>query len=191
MLKKITAVVALAVAGLFVAPLAANASYVPNAQITATGDFTPGGTFVVEFSDGAFQPNEEVSLALTGENATGATLAVVDTQTTQKTASATGAVSLTVTLPTNATGSYEVTGTGLSSQILGTITITVTADGTGAGAGAGAGGSGADSNGDGLADTGFNTPAFVVWGAAGAVALGAALIAVFVMMRRQRASLSA
>lgn len=189
MLKKITAVVALAVAGLFVAPLAANASYVPNAQITATGDFTPGGTFVVEFSDGAFQPNEEVSLALTGENATGATLAVVDTQTTQKTASATGAVSLTVTLPTNATGSYEVTGTGLSSQILGTITITVTADGTGAGAGAG--GSGADSNGDGLADTGFNTPAFVVWGAAGAVALGAALIAVFVMMRRQRASLSA
>jgi len=187
MLKKITAVVALALAGLFVAPLAANASYVPNAQITATGDFTPGGTFVVEFSDGAFQPNEEVSLALTGENATGATLAVVNTQTTQKTASATGAVSLTVTLPTNATGSYTVTGTGLSTGLIGSVTITVSAA-PGAGAGAGAG---ADTNGDGLADTGFNTPAFVVWAAAGAVVLGAALIAVFVMMRRQRASVTA
>lgn len=185
MLKKITAVVALALAGLFVAPLAANASYVPGASITATGDFTPGGTFVVDFSDGSFQPNEEVSLALTGENATGATLAVVNTQTTQKTASATGAVSLTVTLPTNATGSYTVTGTGLSSGLIGTVTITVSAAG-GAGAGAGA-----DTNGDGLADTGFNTPAFVVWAAAGAVVLGAALIAVFVMMRRQRASVTA
>lgn len=183
MLKKITAVVALALAGLFVAPLAANASYVPGASITATGDFTPGGTFVVEFSDGSFQPNEEVSLALTGENATGATLAVVNTQTTQKTASAAGAVSLTVTLPTNATGSYTVTGTGLSSGLIGTVTITVSAA-PGAGAGA-------DTNGDGLADTGFNTPAFVVWAAAGAVVLGAALIAVFVMMRRQRASVTA
>jgi hypothetical protein len=182
MLKKITAVFALALAGLFVAPLAANASYVPGADIVVTGDVTPGGTFVVTFTDGAFQPNEDVSLALTGENATGATLAAVDTKTLVKTASATGSVSLTVTLPTNATGTYTVTGTGLSSQIIGTTTVTVRAA-----AGGGAGGTG----GGGLADTGFNTPAFLVWGAAGAVVLGAALIAVLVMIRRQRAGIAA
>lgn len=180
MLKKITAVFALALAGLFIAPVAANASYVPGADIVVTGDVTPGGTFVVTFTDGAFQPNEDVSLALTGENATGATLAAVNTKTLVKTASATGSVSLTVTLPTNATGTYTVTGTGLSSQIIGTTTVTVRAAVAGGGAGAG-----------GLADTGFNTPAFLVWGAAGAVVLGAALIAVLVMMRRQRAGLAA
>ncbi|WP_285043414.1 hypothetical protein [Plantibacter sp. LMC-P-059a] len=180
MLKKITAVFALALAGLFIAPVAANASYVPGADIVVTGDVTPGGTFVVTFTDGAFQPNEDVSLALTGENATGATLAAVNTKTIVKPASATGSVSLTVTLPTNATGTYTVTGTGLSSQIIGTTTVTVRAAVAGGGAGAG-----------GLADTGFNTPAFLVWGAAGAVVLGAALIAVLVMMRRQRAGLAA
>ncbi|AQX81144.1 hypothetical protein HOW07_13405 [Plantibacter sp. MCCC 1A11337] len=180
MLKKITAVFALALAGLFIAPVAANASYVPGADIVVTGDVAPGGTFVVTFTDGAFQPNEDVSLALTGENATGATLAAVDTKTLVKTASATGSVSLTVTLPTNATGTYTVTGTGLSSQIIGTTTVTVKAAAAGGGSGNG-----------GLADTGFNTPAFLVWGAAGAVVLGAALIAVFVMIRRQRAGVAA
>ncbi|WP_285026162.1 hypothetical protein [Plantibacter sp. ME-Dv--P-122b] len=180
MLKKITAVFALALAGLFVAPLAANASYVPGADIVVTGNVAPGGTFDVTFTDGAFQPNEDVSLALTGENATGATLAAVDTKTLVKTASATGSVVLTVTLPTNATGTYTVTGTGLSSQLIGTITVTVKAAAAGGGAGNG-----------GLADTGFNTPAFLVWGAAGAVVLGAALIAVFVMIRRQRAGVAA
>ena len=182
MLKKITAVFALALAGLFIAPVAANASYVPGADIVVSGNVTAGGTFTVTFTDGAFQPNEDVSLALTGENATGATLAAVDTKTLVKTASATGSVALNVTLPTNATGTYTVTGTGLSSQIIGTTTVTVRAV-----AGGGAGGTG----GSGLADTGFSTPAFLVWGAAGAVVLGAALIAVLVMMRRQRAGLAA
>ena len=37
MLKKITAVFALALAGLFIAPVAANASYVPGADIVVTG----------------------------------------------------------------------------------------------------------------------------------------------------------
>ncbi|OII43516.1 hypothetical protein [Plantibacter sp. MMLR14_011] len=182
MIKKITAVFALALAGLFIAPVAANASYVPNAGITVSGSVTAGGTSTVSFGDGGFQPGETVSLALTGENATGATLAAVDTQTIQKTASATGAVNLNVTLPTNATGSYTVTATGLTTGITGTATLTVTAAGSGSGSGG---------NDNDLADTGFGAPAFVVWGAAGAVALGAALIAVLVMVRRQRASLAA
>ena len=132
MIKKITAIFALVLAGLFIAPVAANAFYAPDGSVTVSGTITPGGTSTVAFTAGSFQPGETVSFTLTGENASGATL-------------------------------------------------TVTA--------AGAGGSG-DNDND-LADTGFGAPAFVVWGAAGAVALGAALIAVLVMVRRQRASLAA
>lgn len=181
MIKKITAVFALALAGLFIAPVAANASYVPGATIEVSGSVTPGGTSTVAFSAGAFQPGETVSFTLTGENASGATLAAVDSKSLEKTASSTGAVNLNVTLPSNATGSYTVTATGLTSQLIGTATLTVTAAGSGSGGG----------NDNDLADTGFDAPAFVVWGAAGAIALGAALIAVLVMVRRQRASLSA
>ncbi|MBD8535924.1 hypothetical protein [Plantibacter sp. CFBP 13570] len=181
MIKKITAVFALALAGLFVAPVAANASYVPNSSTSVSGSVTPGGTSTVAFGDGAFQPGETVSFTLTGENASGATLAAVDSKSLEKAASAAGAVNLNVTLPSNATGTYTVTAVGLTSGTPGTATLTVTA--------AGAGGSG-DNDND-LADTGFGAPAFVVWGAAGAVALGAALIAVLVMVRRQRASLAA
>lgn len=182
MIKKITAVFALALAGLFIAPVAANAAYSPNdAGTTTTGVVAPGGTSTVAFANGAFEGGETVSIALTGENASGATLAAVDTQTIQKTASAAGAVNVNITLPSNATGSYQLKATGLNSGGIGTATLTVTA--------AGAGGSG-DNDND-LADTGFGAPAFVVWGAAGAVALGAALIAVLVMVRRQRASLAA
>lgn len=178
MLKKITAVFALALVGLFAAPVAANASYVPNAG-TISGSVTPGGTSSVSFGADTFQPGETVSFTLTGENASGATLAAVETKSLEKTASSSGAVDLNVTLPSNATGSYQIKATGLSSQLIGTATLTVTA--------AGAGG---DNDND-LADTGFDAPAFVVWGAGGAIALGAALIAVLVMVRRQRASASA
>ncbi|MGK9147398.1 hypothetical protein KXS11_07220 [Plantibacter flavus] len=182
MIKKITAVFALALAGLFIAPVAANASYVPGATVEVSGSIAPGSTSTVSFSDGYFLGGETVSFTLTGENASGATLAAVDSQSLEKTASATGAVNLNVTLPSNATGSYTVTAVGLTSGNPGTATLTVTAAGSGSGSGG---------NNNDLADTGFGAPAFVVWGAAGAVALGAALIAVLMMVRRQRASIEA
>ncbi|MGG7452663.1 hypothetical protein SAMN06295974_2804 [Plantibacter flavus] len=181
MIKKITAIFALVLAGLFIAPVAANAFYAPDGSVTVSGTVTPGGTSTVAFTGGSFQPGETVSFTLTGENASGATLAAVETKSLEKTASGTGAVNLNVTLPSNASGTYTVAAVGLTSGTPGSATLTVTA--------AGAGGSG-DNDND-LADTGFGAPAFVVWGAAGAVALGAALIAVLVMVRRQRASLAA
>ncbi|AZH84671.1 hypothetical protein EAO79_18530 [Plantibacter sp. PA-3-X8] len=180
MIKKITAIFALVLAGLFIAPVAANAFYAPDGSVTVSGTITPGGTSTVAFTAGSFQPGETVSFTLTGENASGATLAAVDSKSLQKTASGTGAVNLNVTLPSNASGTYTVTATGLTSLVTVNATLTVTAAGSGSGG-----------NDNDLADTGFGAPAFVVWGAAGAVALGAALIAVLVMVRRQRASLAA
>jgi hypothetical protein len=188
MFKKSLAVAALAVLAVFSVPAAANAAgYVPQGNIIVEGTPAPGAVVEVIFTDGSFTPGEDVSFTLTGENAVGATLAslraVVNSQSLVKPATGTGAVSLDVTLPTDATGSYSVTATGLTSGTVGAASITVAAaDG---GAGAGNGTSGSDS---GLASTGYNAPMLAIWAGAGALLLGIALVVVLGIVRRQRAS---
>jgi hypothetical protein len=189
MFKKSLAAVALAVLAVLAVPAAANAAgYVPVGNISVSGAVVAGGTVTVGFDDGSFTPGESVSFTLTGENAAGATLAtfkaVVDSQSLVKTASDTGAVSLDVTLPTNASGTYTTTATGLTSGTVGTASLTVaTADGAPAGSNAGT-----NAASGGLASTGFNTPMLVIWGSAGALLLGVALVVVTGIVRRQRAT---
>jgi hypothetical protein len=191
MFKKSLAAVALAVLAVFAVPAAANAAgYVPVGNISVSGAVVPGGTVTVGFADGSFTPGESVSFTLTGENAAGATLAtfkaVVDSQSLVKTASDTGAVSLDVTLPTNASGTYTVTATGLTSGTVGTASLTVaTADGAATGSNSG---TGTDAATGGLASTGYSAPMLVIWGSAGALLLGVALVVVMGIVRRQRAT---
>ena len=177
-MKKLIAAAALVVVGLFAVPTAANAAgYVPASNVSVSGPVAPGAAATVGFAAGSFVANETVSISVTGEGA--ATIAAVQTVTATKTASANGALSFTVTLPTNARGTYSVTATGLSSGNVGTAALTVVP----ADAGASAIGNGTG----GLAFTGSTTPTLVIWGAGGAVALGAALLAVMGLARRQRA----
>ncbi|MBX0299897.1 sortase [Cryobacterium sp. 1639] len=141
----------------------------------------------VAFTAGSFTPGESVSFTLTGENAAGATLAafkaVVNSQSLVKSATDTGAVALDVTLPTDASGTYTVTATGLTSGTVGTASLTVASADAAAGAGAGS-----VSSNSGLAATGYDAPMLAIWAASGALLLGIALMVSLTVVRRQRAN---
>ena len=189
MFKKSFAAIALAVLAVFAVPAAANAAgYVPDGNIVVSGDIEPGATVTIAFTAGSFTPGESVSFTLTGENAAGATLAtfksVVNSQSLVKTATGTGAVALDVTLPTNASGTYTTTATGLTSGTVGTASLTVAAADSATATGTGTG----TSTGGGLASTGYNAPMLAIWGGAGALLLGVALVVVLGVVRRQRAT---
>jgi hypothetical protein len=178
--KKTIAALALAVFAVFAVPTAANAAYVPDDSVTVSDSTpAPGETVVVAFADAAFAGSEEVSFAVTGEGPITLSVfkAAVETQTIVKTADADGSVSVNVKLPEDATGSYTVTATGLSSGNIGSATLTVSAADAGAAASK-----------SGLAETGYNAPMLAIWAAAGALLLGIALVVVLTFVRRQRAT---
>jgi hypothetical protein len=190
MFKKSLAAIALAVLAVFAVPAAANASgYAPAENITVSGNVVAGGLVVVNFSNNTFIAGESVSFTLTGENAAGATLAtfksVVNSQSLVKTANASGGVALDVTLPTNASGTYTVTATGLTSGTVGTASLTVASADGAAGAGTG---TGSDASNGGLASTGYDAPMLAIWAAGGALLLGVALMVALTVVRRQRAN---
>ncbi len=76
-----------------------------------------------------YQPGETVEFTLQGENASGASLALVraavDTKTTRVTAGSDGTAKATVTLPASARGSYTLRAVGLSSGTTGSVTFSV------------------------------------------------------------------
>ncbi|MCU1638049.1 MAG: Sortase sorted surface protein [Microbacteriaceae bacterium] len=178
--NNIIAVVALTVVAIFAAPAAAQAAYVPAENTSVSGTATEGGTVAVGFADGSFAGSETVSFSVTGEGR--ATLSVFmarETVSLEKTAGADGSVSVTVTLPENATGSYTVTATGLTSGNVGTAALTVAAVDAGSSA----------SNDDSLATTGASDiTVLLIWSAAGVLLLGVALVVVMGIVRRQRAN---
>ncbi|MDJ0351053.1 sortase [Cryobacterium sp. PH29-G1] len=180
MFKKSLATAALAVIAVFAFAPAANAvDYVAD-TLTTVSDSTPapGEAVTVAFAATAFGAGEAVTFSAEGTPA--ATLSVVKaavSNTVTKTATAAGAVSVVVTVPTDATGAYTVTGTGTSGTV-GTAVLTVVA--------ADAGAPIAVDNG--LATTGYNAPVLVIWGAAGVLVLGVALLLVRISVRRQHAA---
>ncbi|TFB85605.1 hypothetical protein E3O44_13545 [Cryobacterium algoricola] len=178
MVKKTLAVIALAVLAIFAVPAAANAAgYVADDHVLVSGTTEPGDTVDVEFTDGSFTPGEDVSFSCTGSGL--ATLSIVKaaTATLVKSTSATGAVKVAVTLPSDATGTYTLTATGLTSGTVGAASITVTAVDSA---------STATNTGTGLANTGYTTPLLLLWAAAGALLLGVALVVVLRFVRRSR-----
>ncbi|WP_229229783.1 hypothetical protein [Sinomonas cyclohexanicum] len=159
------------------APAAQAAGYVPSTNITVSGDATPGGTVTVDFAATSFEPNEQVSISVTGN--TTVTLAAVRAAATvslTKQASATGALSVTVTLPADANGTYTLTATGLSSGNIGTASIATLPAAAGVGSGSTA-----------LAETGATLPMFMIWAGGGALILGAAIVGTLAYLRRQNA----
>ena len=174
MFKKISAVVILAAASLFVVPLAANAAtYVPaNQGGSAMVTVTPGAPASIGFTAGAFVADETVTVTVTGTP--DATLGVVKASVSKTyAATGTGALKFTVSIPTTATASsvYGITATGLKSGRIGVSTITVAPK---------------DAAAKGLAFTGGTLPVMLIWGGAGILILGIALLVVFSVVRRQR-----
>jgi len=176
---KMLAVVALAAGALFVGPAAAQAAYVPAANITVTGTIAAGSTVDVDFAPGSFANGETVSVAITCDTTT----------TSSATAGADGSLNLETAIPTGATGTCTLTATGLVSGDIGTVSLTIpAADGTGTTGGSGVG-TVADGADDELAFTGASdSTMLLVWTASGVLLLGVALIVVMKTVRRQRAS---
>jgi hypothetical protein len=132
----------------------------------------PGGANEVTVIDGSFTPGEPVNFTLAGENASGADLGAIqayDSKSITKSATSAGGASLTVTLPLNSSGNYQVTAVGATSGNIGIISFAVVPADT-------------------VAHTGSEFPMLVVWIAGGALALGVALILVLRISRRQRAA---
>ncbi|MGV8881648.1 MAG: sortase [Rhodoglobus sp.] len=181
MIKKTLAIAALAVAAVFAVPTAALAAgYVPEGNIIVEGPAAPGGFISVSFTPGSFSPGEPISLSITGEPT--ATLGVVltGTVTGSSTAGADGSLGSGFTLPSNATGTYTFTATGLVSGNVGSASVSVTPADSGTGGSGGGGGGG-------LVNTGAQFPVLGLWIGGGALLLGGALIAVLAIARKQRA----
>lgn len=191
MLKKALAVLSFAVLAFVAAPSAANAAgYVPNNNVTVTGDAVAGGTVTVNFAANSFAANESVAVSVSGNTAV--TLSVVKAAVLTsftKQASSTGALSVNVTFPTNASGTYTLTATGLTSGNVGTASITIVpaVSGNLANTGTTANTSGNLANtGGNLANTGATLPMLMIWIGAGALILGVAIVGTLTFVRRQR-----
>ena len=174
MFKKSLATAALAVIAVFAFAPAANAvDYVSDTLVSVSADSTAGETTAIAFAAEAFEANESVTYSVSGVQS--ATLSVIKTgiASLTKAAAADGSASVNVALPANATGEYAVTATAASATYTATLDIVAASATT------------ADK---GLASTGFNAPVLVIWGAAGVLVLGVALVLVRMSVRRQHAA---
>ena len=179
---KAAAVAALVAGAMFAVPAAASA-YTP-APGGAVSDSTvaPGGTFTFLVEDDVFLPGEAVSISITGESASGASLAfvkfAVETQVLGTvTANAQGGLDgAQITLPPNATGTYTITATSPSNPVGVSATVTaVTGGGTTPG------------DEDGLPATGADSEALLaLWVGGGALLLVGGGIAVASAVRRNK-----
>jgi hypothetical protein len=127
---------------------------------------TPGGSGTFTFSD--FEPNEPVTFTLTGENGAGATLAALAAVTSAslvKNADAAGNASVTVTLPSNASGTYTLTAAGANGTPGTSFTVPAA-----------------------LGATGADISPIMLWGAVGIVGLGVIALIVVSAVRRSRRS---
>ncbi|KFF58756.1 hypothetical protein JF66_16265 [Cryobacterium sp. MLB-32] len=178
MLKKVLAALVVAFLAIFSVPAAALAAgYVPDSAITISGTAAPGGTVTVTIPANSFLPGEVVQFAVTGVGSSPLAVFKAATVTLNKTATPVGAAGVTVTLPSNASGTYNASATGLTSGNIVTWVIVVPSSSSGAGAEAG-----------GLPSTGYQFPTVLLWSAAGALLIGIALLVVLVMARRRHAT---
>ncbi|MDN3311638.1 hypothetical protein QWJ90_11920 [Microbacterium oryzae] len=184
---KLLATAAIAGALALGSPIAASAdvnNYTPSSE-TESVQIAPGQTQTIAF-DG-FQPNEDVTFTLTGEDASDATLAIivkaaVESISTTKTADADGSASVEVTLPANAVGTYTLTATGAESDATATTTIQ-----TGVAVpGEEDGDDENDSDDQSLSPTGGDMSSIGLWVGGGALLLGGGAVVAATAVRRQR-----
>ena len=159
---------ALATTLVFAAPAMAQA-YTPSGPDTVSVTISSSGTVPVA----GFQAGTQVVFTLVGENASGASFAQVkiarESISTTRTADSTGAASVYVNLPANASGSYTLSASGARADAAG-------------------GGTGSDTNaGPTLPSTGGDSESLLgIWVGGGALVLAGATIAVAATVRRNR-----
>ncbi|MGK3953976.1 cell wall protein [Microbacterium sp. I2] len=171
----LAAVVALATFAVLGAPAAAQAStiYPPSGACTASPATTqPGSTIGFECAAGTFSGDESVTVTVTGENGAGATIGMVrfaiSTASEVVTSEANGSLApLSITLPSNATGTYNIAAIS-STSAGGTAAVSI----TGA---------------DGLPVTGLDSGSMLgLWIGGGALVLAGAALGIAAVVRRRR-----
>ena len=168
MTRKLVAAALLALAAVFAIPAVANAAgYTGDGPGAVTA--VAGEAVALTFTD--LPPNTPSTAS--ADDAV--TLSILKAATASKPTDASGSV--TYSAMATEPGTYTVTVTAGSAVATATLTV-VPADTAGGGSGTGGG----------LADTGYDVSMLAVWGGVGAIVLGAALIAVLVTVRRNRAS---
>ena len=174
MIKKALAGAGIALALLIATPVAANAAYVPASDVVVSDSTpAPGQAVTVSFEE-SFIAGEQVRFSVTGEGAV--TIAAITTASVTKVADANGTSSAVVTPPSNATGTYTVTATGVTSGVVGTAALTVVAVAADAPGGVT------------LPFTGGTLPIAAIWIASGVLVLGVVLLSVVGIRRRSAAS---
>jgi hypothetical protein len=181
MLKKILAAAAVTAALLLAAPVAANAAPYPsgapctfNVSVVQAGD-----TATLTCIPGTWADGELVTWVASGSN--GSSIVMASSVTFSKHANADGSDVLHVTLPSNATGLYTVTGTGATSGHVCSASLTVTpADTTSSTV--------HDPGNSGLADTGSVIAEWSIWVGGGLLIVGLVSVAIAAWMRKVRSS---
>jgi hypothetical protein len=178
-LIKASAATALVAGALFMTPTVANAYTPPPSGTVSSTTVGPGGSFTFGAPADVFEPGETVTISLTGENASGATLGfvkfAVETQAlgTVTAGSNGGFGAVKITLPSNASGRYTVLATSASNPVGISASVTTSTS------------SGTDD--DGLAATGLDSAALLpIWIGGGALVLAGGGLAVAATVRRNR-----
>lgn len=168
---------ALALGALIAVPAAANAStiYPPSGSCTTTpATAQAGGTIAFECAAETFSPDEEITITVTGENGAAARIGMVRFAITTASSTVSSAedgslAAVDITLPSNATGTYNIAAVS-STSAGGTAAVTI----TGA---------------DGLPATGLDQGQTIgLWIGGGALLLAGAALAVVAAVRRSRDS---
>ncbi len=188
MFKKLVAVAALGLVAVLAVPVAAFAAdYTSSSNTIVTGAngvelsaVGAGDSVDIDFIGASFAVGETVSATVDGFGNPSLSTVKAAPFSLTKVADGNGSTSFTMNLPADAQGSYSVVATGLTSGNTGNASVTVTPADAGAGSGS--------NSSDGLASTGANVSMLLIWSVVGVLLLGAAMIAVRVAVRRQRAS---
>lgn len=174
---RITAVAALVAASALALPAAAQADsiYPPsNACSVVPSVITPGATVTFSCTDGTFSPSEFVSVTVEGNtNASVGFLKFAVTSAGSTTSSASGAISVPITFPSNASGNYNIAAASETSAG-GASTVSVSASGSGSSTGT-------------LPATGIDSSSLLgLWVGGGALVLAGGAVALTAAVRRNR-----
>lgn len=195
MRKKLLAALLLGVAVALAAPAAANAEPYTKGGSCSISPITveAGSTTTLTCSAGTFQPSESVAYTVSGENGSDAALASYRTGTSSahatKISSSDGGSVLRITVPSDASGAYTVTGTGATSHAASAATVTVVPVDAAAGASAsGDGSSTSASTSSTIASTGSVVATYVAWIGGALVVLGLIALVIVAAARRRHAN---
>lgn len=174
--RRFVAIAAIVVASVLALPVAAQASdiYPPSGSCTVSpSTIAPGGTIRFACVAGTFADEESVTITVTGENGSAASIGMLKFAITTASGTAISAAdgsltAVSITLPDNATGIYNIAAVSASSAG-GTAAVTVTGEPGG------------------LPSTGLDSGMTLgLWIGGAALVLVGATLAVVAMLRRSR-----